>query len=479
MQYLKQFKYLPIFFCLAIIACSPKAGESVTKAEDPPPVPDKTEFTDHPCMTLNKLPYSIKDETETAYVLYKDQIKMGNFKAAYPLWKKAYHNAPAANGSIKYQFEDGIAIYKHFYAEATDSILKRNYVDTIMQIYDKRIECFGEPAYIAGRKAFDYYYVFQDESDPEEIYALFKQVLDAKGAKTDYFVVNPFAKILTDKVLDEEISIEEGSKYANILLETIEQGTQSGENAEAWEIINSYAPARLEILEGVEGFYDCDYYLKKYVPLYIDSDNDCEIINKAYSRLLYGQCDKNLAIVKELAAAKEKKCYTPPPQEGPLKLAYNAYTEGRYKEAVRLFDDFVALTEDPAKKAKYNLLIAKIFYGDLRNFPESRRYALESAKWDPKSGAPYLLIGKLYASSGPLCGPGRGWDSQIVTWPAIDMFVQAKSDPAVADEANKLIRTYSQYMPTREDIFSRSIEKGSTYKIGCWINRTTTVRTSD
>ncbi|MBT8228677.1 MAG: hypothetical protein KJO50_00350, partial [Bacteroidia bacterium] len=105
--------------------------------------------------------------------------------------------------------------------------------------------------------------------------------------------------------------------------------------------------------------------------------------------------------------------------------------------------------------------------------------ALESAKYAPESGEPYLLIGKLYASSGPLCGPGRGWDSQIVTWPAIDMWEKAKKDPLVADEANKLIRTYWKYMPKKEDIFQRTIKAGSVFKVGCWINRNTTVRTAD
>ena len=89
-----------------------------------------------------------------------------------------------------------------------------------------------------------------------------------------------------------------------------------------------------------------------------------------------------------------------------------------------------------------------------------------------------MLIGKLYASSGPLCGPGTGFDSQVVTWPAIDMFKKAKQvDPSVATEANKLIDTYTQYMPSKEDIFSRTMKEGSTYKVGCWINRNTTVRT--
>jgi len=63
-------------------------------------------------------------------------------------------------------------------------------------------------------------------------------------------------------------------------------------------------------------------------------------------------------------------------------------------------------------------------------------------------------------------------------WPAIDKWNYAKSiDPSSASEANKLINQYNQYMPTREDIFQRVIEPGSTIKVGCWIQETTIVRT--
>jgi len=460
-------------------ACTPKTTEVVKAPEEVVEEPVRPEEPANPCMTLNKLPGIEREEVETAYVLYKDLVKLKKFKAAYPLWKKAYYGAPAANGSIKYQFEDGIKIFKHFYENATDLNQKEAFADTIMMIYDKRVECFGEADYVAGRKAFDYYYYYKDVSSDEEIFELFKQCLDAKGEKTDYFVINPFTKILSDKIVKEEISLEEGREYANKLLAAIEYGTASGKNKEAWEIINAYAPARLDNLEGIEGFYDCEYYSNKYMALYRENPEDCEIINKVYGRLRWGNCDTESESVKEMRLAKKTNCYTPPPPPGPLTQAFNAYTEGRYTEAVGLFDDFVKSTSDVEKKFKYSMMISKIYYGDIKNFVKSRKYALQAADFKPSSGEPYLLIGKLYASSGPLCGPGTGWDSQIVTWPAIDMWEKAKSDSNSAAEASKLISTYKQYMPKKEDIFFRKIKAGSSFKVGCWINRTTTVRTAD
>jgi len=467
-----------ILFFVCLFSCTPKTTETVVEE---PVVEEvvKKEEPDNPCMTLSKLSSKDRDQVETAYVLYKDLVKMKKYKQSYPLWKQAYEGAPAANGSIKYQFEDGIKIYQSFYNEAEDATLKQTYIDTIMMIYDKRVECFGDEDYVAGRKAFDYYYFYNDQADEDEIYNLFKQAVDGKGNETDYFVINPFTKLLSDRIITEKVSLDEGRQYAKQILEAIDFGNASGKNKEAWKIINAYAPARLENLEGVEGLYDCDYYSQKYMVEFNTDPENCEIINKVYGRLLWGKCDRNSDNVKLVSAAKQKNCYTPPPPPGPLTQAFNAYTEGRYKEAVELFDNFVNTTTDPQKKFKYLMMISKIYYGDIKNFPKSRQYAERASEINSSSGEPYLLIGKLYASSGPLCGPGTGWDSQIVTWPAIDMWEKAKTDPNTSAEATKLIRTYWQYMPKKEDIFFRKITAGSSFKVPCWINRTTKVRTAD
>ena len=167
----------------------------------------------------------------------------------------------------------------------------------------------------------------------------------------------------------------------------------------------------------------------------------------------------------------------PPPTES--KLAYQALRDGDYREAIAKFQDAVSATEESEKKATYLLLISKIYYSHLKNFPQSRKFALEAANYKANWGEPYLLIGRLYASSGPLCGPGRGWDSQIVVWPAIDKWNYAKRvDPSIAAEANKWIQRYAQYMPSTEDVFQRTLQEGASFKVGCWIQETTTIRSA-
>nr|HMP31288.1 hypothetical protein [Saprospiraceae bacterium] len=356
--------------------------------------------------------------------------------------------------------------------------------DTIFIINKKFEECFNVDATQMARRAFDYYYNLGDIIPEEEQWKTFTKAIEMNNGKMVYFIVNPFTKMLFDRVTEERISLEEGRKWANIVLKAIEDGTKNckGEECESWDVVNSYAPDRLDALEAVDDFYDCAYYTKKYYALYQLSPDSCDVINTAYARILRGKCPTDNPMLAEIRDARNTKCAvkTVAVAPGPLRQAFDSYGEGRYKEAISKFEEYIENSNDNDAKFRYSMLVAKIYYGDLRNFPQARKWATDAKKYNSRSGEPDLLIGKLYASSGPLCGPGRGFESQKVVWPALDRFIAARNlDPSVAAEANKLIGQYSQYMPKREDVFFRGLEMGGTFTVGCWINETTRIRTSD
>ena len=465
---------------MSVYSCSPKTAPAIvqTPVEQ---VPTKQE-PENPCRTFTDLSNAERDEVETAYVLYKDLAKEGKYEEAFPLWTKAYYGAPASNGRVKYQFDDGVKIYSNKYTNESDLAKKLVYVDSVMSIYTKRMECFGEEAYTKGRMAFDYYYTFPGTKTDDEVYEMFKINFDVNGKKADYFIVNPFTKLLADKIIAGTVSNEEGRKYAKLINQTVINGQANCKGAlcESWAIIADYAPARLESLEGIDGFYDCDYYADKYYTRFEEDPTNCDIINLVGRRLKRGGCSADDPRLVKVTEAYSTNCKVESPSSVFLAQAFVAYNEGRYREAIGFFQQYVDSETDPAKKFKYTLIIGKIYYGDLKDFPKSRKAAIDAAKVDPTSGEPYMLIGKLYASSGPLCGSGRGWNSQIVTWPAIDMFTKAKNiDSNVAAEANKFIRQYKQYMPTKEEIFQRRLKVGGRFNVPCWIQENTTIRSID
>ena len=224
----------------------------------PPEEVTQTEVTEPltPCTTFDSLGGADRETAMTAYVLYRDNLKANRYEEALPIWKQAYYMAPGSNGKVKSQFDDGVTLYRHLFDQTNQADLKKRYVDTIMMIYDKRSYCFGEEGYVAGRKAFDAYYYFNQYVDTTSVFNWFIRNLDEKGVDADYFVVNPFSKMLYDKVVNGSVNREKGLQYAKLIIKIVEKGTKDckGKECETWRIIADYAPAQLELLEGVEDF---------------------------------------------------------------------------------------------------------------------------------------------------------------------------------------------------------------------------------
>jgi len=446
------------------------------------PDPPKTVQTLTDCETWLGKPN--QSSAEDAHVLYRDAIRVGKMNEAFPLWETAYRIGPAADGRRDYHFTDGAKLYADKLAKATSEFEKKGYIAKIEAIYEEGAKCYPENASkYFGLLGFDQYYKYEGLVDKSTVYNTFKKSIDMRGDSAHYFTINPFTAVMIDMLLEKKITMAEGQKYAKVIMNSIAYGKANCKNArecEPWEIIEDYAPLRLEDLEGLEGFYDCDYYRDKFMAEFEDNQSDCEIVQLTYGRLKWGGCPLDDPDFMRVRNIRDQNCAPEPvavSEPGPVTQAYQALREAEYRLAVEKFEEAISVSSRPDLQAKYALLIAKIYYAHLKNFSESRKWARESIGYDGTNGEPYILIGKLYASSGPLCGPGRGWDSQIVTWPAIDKWQKAKSvDSSVAAEANKLINRYRQYMPDTGEIFQRGLKEGDSFRVRCWIQENTTIR---
>lgn len=462
---------LGLFFSL--LACTPKTGEQAASTEEPAPSPAPVDENLSPCPKFSDAPYP--DDVETNYVLYRDFLRAGDYTQAFDLWKKVYAVSPAADGKRNTVFSDGIFFYERLANGASTPEEKKPFIDRIFQLYEEINECYPEGGYVDGRKAFDYYYKYPDQASKEEIYALFKKSLDADGMDAQYFVLNPFTALLVEQYFAGAVSLEEAQKYQTQVRSVLAKGLEEckGKDCEQWTIIEGYVPVRLEAFETVKGFYDCDYYMDRYYQDFTENPTNCDVMRTVYSRLKFGGCPETSEAFKTLIASANENCR----EEDALQDAYECLRNADYDCAIELFQKAADEETDVDKKAKITLLIAKVYYSHKKNFSKARSFARDAAKIKKNWGEPYLLIGRLYASSGPLCGPGRGWDSQIVVWPAIDKWAYAKSiDPSAAAEANKWISRYRKYMPSREDIFQRNLTEGSSFYVGCWIQETTKIR---
>ncbi len=95
---------------------------------------------------------------------------------------------------------------------------------------------------------------------------------------------------------------------------------------------------------------------------------------------------------------------------------------------------------------------------------------MKSLDMKPNNGAPYLLIGKMYAATAKSVYPNDGVLARAVYYAAVDKFEKARQvDPSCADEANSLIGSYRAHFPSTEEVFMHpDLEKGQAITIGGW-----------
>ena len=473
--------FAALLMAIFAFSCTPKTPKATEEpVTQKPPVTTAPEVKLSPCPKFQDLPYQEKDELENQYVIYRDMLKTNEIKESFERWKKVYAKAPAADGQRNTVYTDGIYFYEYFISQTQDSTKINEYVDEIFELYDEMEKCYpGKESYSGARKAFDLFYKYPNRSTKEETFGLLRKEAEAGGADMPYFIMNPFGALLVDMHNEEKISDAEAKKYVKLLNDALAKQTENckGADCDVYTEIKKYLPERLEYFERVKGFYDCEYFVQKYYTEYTENASDCETMLTVLSRMKYGGCTPDNS--PQYSEVLNK--YTAECRKGPASdPCYDLLQDAQYTQAVDCFKQKAADESDPEKKAKYTLLVAKIYYAHLKNFSQARRYALDAAKIRGNWGEPYLLIGRMYASSGPLCGSGRGWNSQVVVWTALDMWYKAKSiDPAAAPEANKFINQYSKYMPNKEDIFIRSLKVGDTYFVPCWIQQSTKIRASD
>jgi hypothetical protein len=113
--------------------------------------------------------------------------------------------------------------------------------------------------------------------------------------------------------------------------------------------------------------------------------------------------------------------------------------------------------------------------GDYRKCCELAQSIIEI---DSTIGEAYIMMGSAYIKSVDQCSEDY-FSKHLIYCLAVDKFQKAKEiDGSVLKQAEKLIKLYSKYFPSKEVVFIDVIE-GQQYKIGCWINEETTLRFSD
>lgn len=413
------------------------------------------------------------DSTKTTvpYSIYREYFKKGLIADAYPFWKKLYTQAPKFRQQT---FYDGISMYEDWIQNTNDATLKQNYVDTLFQVYAKAIECHGDNEYILGKKAIDLLKYGKNADIPEARIAL-EKTLKLSGNKAFPYYIQTYFKLLVsqngrDGITEDFIKTkyDELNKVLDINIAE-KNNKQLAAYKEVKTVIDDLYTQNFADKSDPE---DCAKLLEIYLKKYKENPNDAEIVKTVYTKTK-GCADSalNVELLQKLNSLAPNYTYA-------TRLANIYLADKKYEDAAILYQNALAVETDSSKKSDLNYYLAFMRYAK-EDFSAARDFAKTAIQFNPKNVRAYNLIATLYLSSGPLCGPGTGFQSQIVLWPAFDYFkkvIEIGGDDEIVAEAKKYMAEYAKYLPTKADVAAKKLKVGAPYTVKCWINEETTVQ---
>jgi len=394
--------------------------------------------------------------------LYREYYKQKNYEDAIKPWRLAYNNCPASSGNI---FKNGPTIIKYLIKKTPEN--KAAYTDTLMMIYDKRIQYFGKEGYVLGKKGTDL--IKYDPSSFEQAYAILSKSIEMQGNSSEAGALAAYFKAIThmekEEKLDKQAVLEGYAKVAEICdYNIINNSKKEKYYSQASTIIESlFAP-----------YANCDDLIGIFSSKFDSNTEDIDLLNRITRLLSSKECTDNQLYFDAAIRLHELS----PSASSASKVGKMNIAKNKYGDAITYFKQAVEMEEENNTKARYYLELADA-YRLSGSFRSARSMAYKSSELRPDWGEPYISIANIYISSAKKCASSN-FEKETVYWVAVDKFIKAKSiDKNITDKANKSIATYSKFFPNTEQCFFEGVESGQTYLVECWINEKTKVRTRD
>ncbi len=404
-----------------------------------------------------------QSECETDYAIYRNEYKQKNYDEALKSWRKVFMNCPSFNQNT---FVNGPKLYHHMIKKDVNN--KNAYLDTLMMIYDKRIELFGSKEKILGIKGVDL--LKYNSSRFTEAYEMLRISIEAMGNSSIPTVIVSYFKSLVKLEKSNNIISKQDILDAYVdLSDIISYNLVNNQNYSKY-----YESARKNIENIFTPYASCDDLKLVFQSRILQTEPSISLLKKITSLLDKRDCTEN-----EVFYTAATKLHELEPTAGSAyDMGNTSLSKKNYLEASNYFNQAIELAEDNDLKASYYLKLAYAYKMN-QSYSKARSAASKAAEMKPDWGEPYLLIGDIYASSASICGSSN-LEQRSVYWVAVDAYSKAKSiDNLLSEKANKRISTWSKQFPSKEDCIWEDLESGSTYKVGCWIGRSTKVRTRD
>jgi len=394
--------------------------------------------------------------------LYREFFKHNNYKDAITPWRLVFGECPAASERM---YVEGITMYRKSIESSSDPNRKEQLIDTMLLIYDRRVEYFGGEGNVLGRKGIDLLrYRRSDIESVDAAYGYLKRSIEMQKNKSRDAVMITF--ISAGITLNQKGKIDDGQVIEDYFMATEIIDKLLGKSSR-WD------RAKKSIDDNMmkSGILTCDALNGYYGPQFEANKTDKEFLQKVIKFYNASGCDRADLYV----SASEQMYRIDPGPESAHQLGILFIAKNDFTKAAQYLQMAVAggdIDDETRAEWYYELTVVSLANKD---YCAAIQWAKEAIVRKANYGKAYLALGDaIIASRDNL---GDDFEKRTAFWVAADKYTKARSvDPSVATDANKKLNDYKSQYPNHEEVFFRDIKDGDSYQVKGCINEYTTVR---
>lgn len=395
---------------------------------------------------------------------YKLLIAQDDYSNALKELNWLYTYNPNLHQSI---YIEGVSCLKEIIKEVEDGDRQLKLKDSILWMFDQRIQHFDSDANTMDRKAYEAFQLYYKTPSKYGMLAeLYEKAYEMNGPEISAFNLNSYMLLakLYYKRDPEKMPAEKVLDIHTQISDIIEIKRKNGENADR---LNKEQDKTDAWLSSIEGILTCEFIEDKLVPKFHENPADLATAKKIFKYSVQAKCtNESYFLEASEPVFKEQPNYTLANAIGSRYLAGGDLSKSLeyYTQARNL-----ATTTDEKFDALMGLATINSKKG---NKTKARSLAYEALSVKPGSSAAYNLIGNLYFTSFDDCAGGK---SKVLDR---GVFLAAYEMYAKAGNSGQMKASKDQF-PSIEEIFNENYEEGKTITVGCWINETVQIKRRD
>ncbi|MEP5612612.1 MAG: hypothetical protein ABJP45_10200 [Cyclobacteriaceae bacterium] len=403
---------------------------------------------------------ALKTKAVEQEAFYKVLIAQSKLNEAMKPLNWLYTNNPELNPAI---YINGVKNLNNIIKGGVDAERKARLQDSILWMYDMRIQHFEDDASTMDRKAYEAFKMYYNKPAQYPMLAdLYAKAYEMNGPEISYFNLNPYMMLATNFYKSDvaKMSAEKVLDIHTLISDIIDQQRKAGGNEERLKKEQDKVDG---FLGSIGDVLNCNFIETNLVPEFRENPTDLTTAKKIFSYSVRAKCTDQPYFLEASVTVYESQ----PTYELAKVLGGKYLANDEFSKAMEYHTKALELTTVDTEKAESTLSLA-IASSKLGKKVMARKYAYESLSLVPNDPRAYNLIGNLYFTSFNEC---QGGESKV-----IDRGVYLAAYKMYERAGNKAqMQASKEQFPSIEEIFNENYEEGQTVTVSCWINETVTI----